>query len=214
MPRRGTRLTSGESLAPLHLASASSTKTTAEQHGQDGQPFLTIPHVRALVRLWKFEKYEDPTRHPLDRPQKKNMLFGTWLNKNWFLNQGKLYISRQMMLWCMDLVCSAWMCVGVENLLILRTDHRIRVCDFVYLFLGSFVSVACSGALCSCVRPSHPRPSHAVGTGVPWVSMPGPTSVPSDAQAGWHRGQSANSVLCSCCVVAARAFDNLELWSW
>ena len=30
------------------------------------------------------------------------------------------------------------------------------------------------------------------GTGVPWVSLPGPTSVPSDAQAGWHREQSAN----------------------
>ena len=46
-------------------------------------------------------------------------------------------------------------------------------------------------------------------------AMPGPTSVPSDAQAGWHRGQSANSVLCLCCVVVvARAFDNLELWSW
>ena len=104
-------------------------------------------------------------------------------------------------------------CVTIARSATMRTDHRIRVCDFVYLFLGSFVSVACSGALCSCVRPSHPLPSHSVGTGVLWVSMPGPTSVPSDAQAGWHRGQSANSVLCSCCVVVARAFDNLELWS-
>ena len=42
--------------------------------------------------------------------------------------------------------------------------------------------------------------------------MPGPTSVPSDAQAGWHRGQQANSVLCLRYVVVARAFDNLELW--
>ena len=64
--------------------------------------------------------------------------------------------------------------------------------------MGSFVSVACSGTMCSCVRSSHLRPSHRVGTGVPWVSMPGPTSVPSDARAGWHRGQSANSVLCLC----------------
>ena len=40
----------------------------------------------------------------------------------------------------------------------------------------------------------HPRPLHYVGTGVPWVSLLGPTSVPSDAQAGWHREQSANPV--------------------
>ena len=93
----------------------------------------------------------------------------------------------------------------------MRTDHQIRVCDFLSVS-GSFVSVASSSATCSCVRSSHPRPSHCVGAGVPWVSMPGPTSVPSVAQAGWHRGQSANSVLCLCCVVVARAFDNLELW--
>ena len=42
------------------------------------------------------------------------------------------------------------------------------------------------------LRLGHPRPLHFGGTGVPWVSLPGPTSVPSDAQAGWHRGQSAN----------------------
>ena len=40
----------------------------------------------------------------------------------------------------------------------------------------------------------HPRPSHCMGTGVPWVSLPRPTSVPSDAQAGRRREQSANSV--------------------
>ena len=40
---------------------------------------------------------------------------------------------------------------------------------------------------------SHPRPSHCVGTSVPWVSLQGPTSVPFDAQAGWHREQKANS---------------------
>ena len=95
----------------------------------------------------------------------------------------------------------------------MRTDYQIRACDFLSV-PGLFASVACSGAMSSCARSSHPRPSHGVGTGVPWVSMPGPTSVPSDAQAGWHRGQSANSVLCLCCVVVARAFDNLELWSW
>ena len=38
------------------------------------------------------------------------------------------------------------------------------------------------------------------------------TSVPSDAQAGWHRGQSANSVL----VLRRRGtrIRKLELWSW
>ena len=33
---------------------------------------------------------------------------------------------------------------------------------------------------------------HCVGTGVPWVSLPGPTSVPSYVQARWHREHSAN----------------------
>ena len=32
------------------------------------------------------------------------------------------------------------------------------------------------------------------GTGVPWVSLSGTTSVPSGAQAGWRREQSANLV--------------------
>ena len=40
----------------------------------------------------------------------------------------------------------------------------------------------------------HPQPLHYVGTDVPWVSLPGLTSVPSDAQARWHREQSANPV--------------------
>ena len=33
------------------FASASWARTTTEQYGQDGQPFLTVPHVQALVRL-------------------------------------------------------------------------------------------------------------------------------------------------------------------
>ena len=45
------------------------------------------------------------------------------------------------------------------------------------------------------VKKCHPRLPHCVGTGVPWVSLPGHTSVPSDAQAEWHRGQSANPFL-------------------
>ena len=44
-----------------------------------------------------------------------------------------------------------------------------------------------------------PRPSHCVGTGAPWVSLPGPTSAHSDAQGGWHREQNANPV----CAVGA-----------
>ena len=57
---------------------------------------------------------------------------------------------------------------------------------FLFLFL-LFARGGCGRAL------SHPWPSHCVGTGVPCVSLPGPTSVVFDAQAGWHRGQKANS---------------------
>ena len=39
-----------------------------------------------------------------------------------------------------------------------------------------------------------PTASLRGGTGVPWVSLLGPTSVLTDAQAGWHREQSANRV--------------------
>ena len=86
----------------------------------------------------------------------------------------------------------------------MRKDHQIRVCD-VLSVSGSFVSVACSGAMCSCVRSSHPRPSHCVGTGVPWVSMPGPPVCPpmrrqdgigDKAPTLWH----AHSTICK--------------WSW
>ena len=75
------------------------------------------------------------------------------------------------------------------------------------------ILVLCHRAV-QCSRATHGLP-HCAGTGVPWVSLPGTTSVPADAQAGWHRRQSANSVLCLClcCVVVARAVDNLELWS-
>ena len=33
-----------------------------------------------------------------------------------------------------------------------------------------------------------------------WVSLLEPTGVPSDAQAGWHRGQNANPYLLHCCT--------------
>ena len=44
-----------------------------------------------------------------------------------------------------------------------------------------------------------PTASRCSGPSVPWVSLPGPTGVPSNAQAGWHREQSANP-LWLCCV--------------
>ena len=52
VPRKDAQVwPSGESLAPLHLASASWTNTTAEQYGHHGQQFLTVPHVQSLVRF-------------------------------------------------------------------------------------------------------------------------------------------------------------------
>ena len=42
-------------------------------------------------------------------------------------------------------------------------------------------------------RATHGLPT-VWGTGAPWVTLPGPTSVPSDAQEGWHREQNANPV--------------------
>ena len=62
------------------------------------------------------------------------------------------------------------------------------------------------------VRLGHPRPPHFVGTGVPWVSLPGPTSVPFDAQAGWHRGQSANPCVVGCeCLVKSSCVEVVDL---
>ena len=55
---------------------------------------------------------------------------------------------------------------------------------------------ACGGSV---VKVGHLTASHFVSTGVPWVSLLGPTSVPSDAQAGWHRGQSAKPLCGFCC---------------
>ena len=48
---------------------------------------------------------------------------------------------------------------------------------------------------------SHPRPSLCVGTGVPWMTLPGSAGVPSNARAGWHRRQSANSCVLACALV-------------
>ena len=82
----------------------------------------------------------------------------------------------------------------------IRTDHRIRVCNFVYLFRAHRVFVACSRTMCSCVRSCHPRPSHCVGDPPVYPPMPRQDGI-------------GDTVLCLCCVVVARAFDNLELWS-
>ena len=43
----------------------------------------------------------------------------------------------------------------------------------------------------NCVRATHGLPADR-GPSVPWVSLPGPTGVPTDTQAGWYQGQSAN----------------------
>ena len=73
------------------------------------------------------------------------------------------------------------------------------------------VTKACYGNLGFVVLVAGlPRPPHYVGTGVPWVSLPGPTSMPSDAQAGWHREQSAKPVreVCASTVVLS-SFANV-----
>ena len=46
---------------------------------------------------------------------------------------------------------------------------------------------------------SHTQPHHCVGTGVPRVSLPGPTSVPSDAQQDGI-GDRAQTLCCCCCA--------------
>ena len=46
----------------------------------------------------------------------------------------------------------------------------------------------CCAELCS----GHPRPSRWLGPSVPWVSLPGPTGVPTGTQAEWYQGQNAN----------------------
>ena len=43
----------------------------------------------------------------------------------------------------------------------------------------------------NCVRATHGLPADR-GPSVPWVSLPGPTGVQTDTQAGWYQGQSAN----------------------
>ena len=51
----------------------------------------------------------------------------------------------------------------------------------------------------------HHRLLHCVHTGVPRVSFTGPTGVPSYAQAGWHRRQSANPLLAAADCAASCA---------
>ena len=105
-------------------------------------------------------------------------------------------------------------CVTIARSAAMRTDHRIRVCNFVYLFWAHSCLLR---APVPCARVSG-RATHGLHT--MWALVyrgclcQDPPLCPPMPKAGWHRGQSANSVLCLCCVVVARAFDNLELWSW
>ena len=61
----------------------------------------------------------------------------------------------------------------------------------------------CLPCVCCLIQTGHPQPSCYSGPSVLWVSLPGPTGVPSDAQAEWHRGQSVNPYLLRCCTAAA-----------
>ena len=47
-----------------------------------------------------------------------------------------------------------------------------------------------------------PTASPLLGTGVPSVSLRGPTSMPADTQAGWYRGQSANPCAAADCAAS------------
>ena len=60
-------------------------------------------------------------------------------------------------------------------------------------------------ALCTVLSDllGHPRPSRWSGPSVPWVSLTGPTGVPTDTQAGWYQGQSANPLAAALTAVAS-----------
>ena len=92
---------------------------------------------------------------------------------------------------------------GIYNFQVLHqmsTDHRIlRV-----------VSVACSSAMCSCVRSSHPRPSHCVGTvyrGCPCRDPP--VCPPMPRQDGI--GDKAPTLCCAC--VASSWHAHSAVWN-
>ena len=51
-------------------------------------------------------------------------------------------------------------------------------------------------AVLNCVQATDGLPADG-GPSVPWVSLPGPTGVPTDTQAGWYQGQSANPLAAS-----------------
>ena len=57
-----------------------------------------------------------------------------------------------------------------------------------WIDIAVFLLFYCCVELCT----GHPRPSRRSGPSVPWVSLPGPTGVPTDTQAEWNQGQSAN----------------------
>ena len=71
-----------------------------------------------------------------------------------------------------------------------------------YLLRQLPAPLPCLPCICCLIQPGHPQPSCHSGPSELWVSLPGPTGVPSDAQAGWHKGQNANPYLLHCCAAA------------
>ena len=64
--------------------------------------------------------------------------------------------------------------------LIVRCVDRALFCG---LTLSHLICDCCFTRRVVMVKVGHPGPPHVVGIGVPWVSLPGSTSVPSNAQA-------------------------------
>ena len=94
-------------------------------------------------------------------------------------------------------------CKGTAAYGITRRARHARDAD-ENLFVGDLcfgLSGACGTSPLWAVVVGHPRPLRLPGPSVPWVSLPGPTGVHPDAQAGWHREQSANPCGCAVLVV-------------
>ena len=74
---------------------------------------------------------------------------------------------------------------------------------------------AWTGILVLChraVRSSHPRPSHCVGTGVPWVSLPGRTWVPLIPRQNGI-GDKAPTLCSVCACVASSWHAHSTIWN-
>ena len=61
----------------------------------------------------------------------------------------------------------------------------------------------CTFFVLSPIQSSFLDQSYYLGSSVLWVYLVKPTGVPSDAEAGWHRGHNANPNLLHCCAAAA-----------